>query len=57
MHLLVEDGTITAFINGERVLINDLPGYSGGFIGFGCGPFEAPEADCAFDNLDVSGLG
>lgn len=56
VRLVVENGNLTAFINGEEVMISEVPDYAGGFIGFGCGPFEAPEAHCAFDNLEVGEL-
>lgn len=57
VRLVVENGTLTAYINGQQVMVNDVPGYSGGWIGFGCGPFEPPEAHCTFDNLEIVDLG
>lgn len=57
VHLVVEDGTLTAFLNGEQVMVTDVPDYAGGFIGFGCGPFEGPEAHCTFDNPEIGELG
>ena len=53
IRLIVENGNLTAYVNGELVLTSFVPGYQSGYIGFGCGPFDQPGAHCAFDNLDM----
>ena len=56
IRLIVEDGNLTAHVNGELVLTSFVGEYESGYIGFGCGPFEEPGAHCAFDNLDLLAL-
>jgi len=56
IRLIVENGTLTAYINGELVLTSFAGDYDSGYIGFGCGPWEEPSAHCAFDNLDLLAL-
>jgi len=56
IRLIVENGNLTAYVNGELVLTSFVGEYDSGHIGFGCGPFEEPGAHCAFDNLDLLAL-
>lgn len=53
VQVVVQGGFLTAYINNLQILSSEVPDYAGGFIGFGCGPFEAPEVHCTFDNLVV----
>lgn len=55
VRLVVLDGELSVYINGDQLLdTSDVPGdYAGGFIGFGCAPFEPGETLCTFDNLQV----
>ena len=56
IRLIVENGNLTAYVNGILVLTAFVPDYDSGLIGFGCGPWEKPRAHCAFDNLDLLAL-
>lgn len=56
IRLIVENGNLTAYVNGELVLTSFVGDYQSGLIGFGCGPWEEPGAHCAFDNLDLMAL-
>ncbi|MFQ5875056.1 MAG: S1C family serine protease, partial [Dehalococcoidia bacterium] len=56
IRLIVENGNLTAYVNGELVLTSFAGDYESGYIGFGCGPFEEPRTHCAFDNLDLLAL-
>ncbi len=56
IRLIVENGSLTAYVNGQSVLTSLVGEYGSGYIGFGCGPFEETGAHCAFDNLDLLAL-
>jgi len=53
IRLIVENGNLTAYVNGELALTSVVGEYESGYIGFGCGPFEEPGVHCAFDNVDL----
>ncbi|MBI2845655.1 MAG: hypothetical protein HYX86_03805 [Chloroflexi bacterium] len=53
VRLMIENGNLSASINGKQVMRRELPEYGGGFIGFGCFANNAPQAHCTFDNLEV----
>jgi len=53
IRLIMENGNLTAYVNGELALTSVVGEYGSGYMGFGCGPFEAPFAHCAFDNVDL----
>jgi len=56
IRLIVENGNLTAYVNGELALTSFVGEYESGYIGFGCGPLEEPGTHCAFDNLDLLAL-
>ncbi|MGB5934158.1 MAG: trypsin-like peptidase domain-containing protein, partial [Anaerolineae bacterium] len=56
IRLIVENGNLTAYVNGQLALTSFVGEYESGYIGFGCGPFEEPGTHCAFDNLDLLAL-
>ena len=49
--VVLEGTTLTAYLNGQRVLDTEVSEYRGGFVGLGCGALEAPSVYCTFDNL------
>lgn len=51
--LVLEGTTLTAYLNGQRVLDTEVSEYRGGFVGLGCGALEAPSVYCTFDNLFI----
>ncbi|MGH2594295.1 MAG: hypothetical protein ACRDGG_12360, partial [Anaerolineae bacterium] len=52
--IVVSEGVVTAWLNGERVLQASIA-YTSGQIGFACEARLPPLARCAFDNLSVRG--
>lgn len=56
VRLVVEDGQVTAYINGSQVLNADISMPRASPIGLGCGAFEAPKVHCTFDNLRITQL-
>jgi len=56
IRLIVENGNLTAYVNGQLALTSFVGEYESGYIGFGCGPFEESGTHCAFDNLDLLAL-
>lgn len=51
--VVLEGTTLTAYLNGQRVLDTEVSEYRGGFVGLGCGALEAPGVYCTFDNLSI----
>ncbi|MBI3287284.1 MAG: hypothetical protein HYZ68_04470 [Chloroflexi bacterium] len=56
VRLVVQDGEVTAYINGSQVLNADISMPRVSPIGLGCGAFEAPKVHCTFDNLRITQL-
>ncbi|MBI3287283.1 MAG: PPC domain-containing protein, partial [Chloroflexi bacterium] len=56
VRLVVQAGSLRGYLNGQLVLETILEDYAGGFIGLGCGTFEAPKVHCAFDELKITPL-